>query len=46
MLNTDQDNRNINIDILRILAALMVLFVHVGFKAGIDFSVGAYGVQL
>ena len=46
ILSTYQDNRNINIDILRIVAALMVLFVHIGFREGVDFSVGAYGVQL
>lgn len=35
------ENRNINLDILRIFAALMVLTVHIT-----GFSIGAYGVQL
>lgn len=35
------ESNNINLDFLRILAALMVLLVHIT-----HFSVGAYGVQL
>ena len=39
-------NRHINLDIIRIFAAWMVLSVHVGQFVGVDFSVGANGVQL
>lgn len=46
IVNTKLDSRNINVDILRILAASMVLFVHIGAKARINFLAGAYGVQL
>ena len=38
--------RNINLDVIRILAAFMVLSVHIGQHIGKDFSVGAMGVQL
>ena len=38
--------KNLNLDILRIFSAFMVLSVHIGQYAGIDFSVGAKGVQL
>ncbi|MBE5837172.1 acyltransferase family protein [Butyrivibrio sp.] len=38
--------RNINLDIVRILAAFMVLSVHIGQHIGKDFGVGAKGVQL
>lgn len=38
--------KNINLDIIRIFAAWMVLSVHIGQYLGVDFSVGAKGVQL
>ncbi|SKC08600.1 Peptidoglycan/LPS O-acetylase OafA/YrhL, contains acyltransferase and SGNH-hydrolase domains [Lachnospiraceae bacterium] len=38
--------RNINLDIVRIFAAIMVLSVHIGQYIGKDFGVGAKGVQL
>jgi surface polysaccharide O-acyltransferase-like enzyme len=36
--------RNVNLDIIRIIAVFMVVSVHVGQYAGFDFSVGAKGV--
>lgn len=39
-------NKHVNLDIIRIFAAWLVLSVHVGQFSGIDFSVGANGVQL
>ena len=41
-------NRNISLDIMRIIAALMVLSLHVGQQVGLDdiTSIGARGVQL
>lgn len=38
--------QNLNLNIIRIFAAWMVLSVHITQRAGMDFSVGAYGVQL
>lgn len=38
--------KSANLDILRILAAGMVLTVHIGQTSGFDFSVGAKGVNL
>ena len=43
--NVERRN-NINIDIIRILAAYMVLTIHIGQYAGFKFEVGAKGVQL
>lgn len=40
------ERRNINIDVIRIFAALLVLFVHVGQYSGLSFDVGAKGVTL
>lgn len=37
---------NINIDVLRIIAAVMVLSVHIGQCVGINLDAGAYGVKL
>ena len=42
----DKYQRNYGIDILRIIATLMVLTVHVGLKIYCDFYIGARGVQL
>ncbi len=42
----EKENRNLNFDILRVLAAFMVLSVHIGYHIGKDFGVGAHGVQL
>ena len=39
-------NKNINLSIVRIIAAFMVLSVHIGQYTGFNFSVGAKGVQL
>ena len=39
-------NKRINLDVVRILAAWMVLSVHIGQHAGFDFSVGQKGVQV
>lgn len=38
--------KSVNLDILRIIAALMVLSVHAGRSAGFSFEVGARGVEL
>lgn len=38
--------KSVNLDILRIIAALMVLSVHAGQIAGFSFDVGARGVEL
>lgn len=38
--------KHVNLDIVRIFAAWMVLSVHIAPLAGMDFSVGARGVQL
>ena len=38
--------RNCGIDIFRILAALMVLTIHIGLKVNFNFDIGARGVQL
>ena len=38
--------RNVNLDIIRIIAMFMVVSVHVGQYVGFDFGVGAKGVQL
>lgn len=38
--------RNTNLDLVRVLAAFMVLSVHIGQYIGKDFAVGAKGVQL
>ncbi|WP_027218040.1 acyltransferase family protein [Butyrivibrio fibrisolvens] len=38
--------RNINLDLMRIIASFMVLSVHVGQHIGENFDVGAKGVQL
>jgi peptidoglycan/LPS O-acetylase OafA/YrhL len=39
-------SKNRNLDIVRILAAVMVLSCHIGQYVGFDFNVGAKGVQL
>ncbi len=38
-------SKNVNIDVVRIFATLLVLSVHICQVAGFDFSVGAKGVQ-
>lgn len=38
-------SKNVNIDIVRTFATLLVLSVHICQVAGFDFSVGAKGVQ-
>lgn len=41
-----QSDKNVNIDIVRIFATFLVLSVHIGQVSGMDFSVGAKGVEL
>lgn len=38
--------KNLNLNLIRLFAAWMVLSVHITQRTGMDFSVGAYGVQL
>ncbi len=45
-IGKDMKERNLNLDIVRIIAAFMVLSVHIGQSIGKDFGVGAMGVQL
>ncbi len=43
VLKRAMKSRNLNLDIVRIMAAFMVLSVHVCQHIGVDFSVGAKG---
>lgn len=45
-MNENTSENRVNLDIVRILAAFMVLAVHIGQKVGFNASVGAKGVQL
>lgn len=40
------EEKNLNLNLVRIFAALMVLSVHIFQNAGVQFKAGSYGVQL